>query len=576
VVTITLPPEIRMICRAWVRCEQRPKLGEEAAVLGIEHVIVLALENRSFDHVLGFLPHANPRFDGLRGGGRYENPGWAGGPSVPATPTAKTVIPVGPDHSHEGVLEQLAVRGVGRARRPTNQGFVTSYERKCRGLAAPAFGGVLGPLVNWWIRRQAGGSPAIQNRGPLVMRCQPPGNIPVLGTLALEFAVCTRWFCSVPGETWPNRNFMHAATSDGETNIELRPYTDRTIFEVLEEDHGREWHIYHDDTPQVWAFPRLWDRADRHARWFPLSEFARHVETGLLPTYSFLEPNHRPPLHTLDHAPVIGTPSISNSQHPENDLVSNDAYDDFVPGDTDFARAESLIAGIYEALRARPEVFERSLLVITYDEHGGCYDHVPPPTGVPSPDDPRSQLGRLLAWLVHKKAASFDFTMLGPRVPAVLVSPYVAAGTVDDTVRDHASIPATLRALFAPGAAPLTRRDAWSPPFHTVLNRTQPRRGDQLPDLSAHASGQPGVAAIADHRVAAGDGQVPPYYRDFIAQAEQVRKHLLAVGEPEAAQESRPAPAEKAVDITRLFREAARRHRAELPPGRPARSPSAV
>jgi phospholipase C len=335
-------------------------------------------------------------------------------------------------------------------------------------MASPKFGGLLGSLLNWWTRRKADGGAAIQNRGRLMMRCQSPESVSVLSTLALEFAVCIRWFCSAPGETWPNRNFLHAATSDGETNIEVCPYADRTIFEQLEEDHGREWHIYHDDTPQVWAFPRLWDRGDRHARWFPLEEFARHVETGQLPAYSFLEPNHRPPLHTLDHAPLIGTPDISNSQHSENNLVSNASYDHFVPGDTDFARAEVLIAHIYEALRSRPEVFERSLLVMTYDEHEGFYDHVPPPTGVPSPGNPPGWLGRLIACLIHKKSTSFDFTMLGPRVPAVVVSPYVAAGKVDGTVRDQASAPVPVKrtcrsitAILSP--KPSTSRSICSP-----------------------------------------------------------------------------------------------------------------
>ncbi|MDQ3887076.1 MAG: alkaline phosphatase family protein, partial [Actinomycetota bacterium] len=504
----------------------------------IEHVIVLALENRSFDHMLGFLQHPDPQFDGLRGDGRYENPGWQGGPSVPAEPAAKAVIPVGPDHSYDGVMEQLAIRGIGPARRPTNQGFVTSYERICRGLVSPKFGGLLGPLLNWWAQRKANSHAAIQSRGPLVMHCQPPENVPVISTLALEFAVCTRWFCSVPGETWPNRNFLHAATSDGETNIELRPYTDRTIFELLEEDYGREWHIYHDDTPQVWAFPRLWDRADRHARWFPLEEFARHVETGQLPAYSFLEPNHRPPLHTLDRTPVVGAPGLSNSQHPENNLVSDTSYDNFVPGDTDFARAESLVANIYETLRAHPEVFERSLLLISYDEHGGFYDHVPPPTGIPSPGDPPNLLGRLLSSLMYRKSASFDFTMLGPRVPAVIISPYITAGRVDDTVRDHTSVPATLRALFAPDAAPLTRRDAWSPPFHTVLDRDQPRRGRELPDLSPYVSRRPAevpFAALSAHDEGTREADIPQYYRDFAAQAEYVEEHLRAVGEPEVS-----------------------------------------
>jgi phospholipase C len=536
-------------------------------VVEVEHVIVLALENRSFDHMLGFLQHPDPRFDGLRGDGPYENPGWRGGPSAPAEPAAKAVIPVGPDHSHDGVMEQLAIRGIGPARRPTNQGFVTSYERKCRGLAPPKFGGLLGPLLNWWAQRKANDSTVIENCGPLVMHCQPPENVPVISTLALEFAVCTRWFCAVPGETWPNRNFLHAATSDGETNIELRPYTDRTIFELLEEDYDREWHVYHDDTPQVWVFPRLWDRADRHARWFPLEEFARHVETGQLPAYSFLEPNHRPPLHTLDHAPVIGTPSLSNSQHPENNLVSNTSYEHFVPGDTDFTRAESLIADIYEALRAHPEVFERSLLLITYDEHGGFYDHVPPPTGVPSPGDPPNWLGRLLSGLMYRKSASFDFTMLGPRVPAVVISPYITAGRVDDTVRDHASVPATLRALFASDAAPLTRRDAWSPPFHTLLDRDQPRRGRELPDLSPYVSRRPDVmpfAALSGDDVDAREADIPQYYRDFAAQAEYVKEHLREVGEPEASQKIRSGLVEKAIDVTRVFDEAASRHRDEL------------
>jgi phospholipase C len=543
-------------------------------VADVEHVIVLALENRSFDHLLGFLSHPNPRFDGLGGQGPYENPGWNHGPLVPAAPKGKPVIPVGPDHSHEGVMEQLDFQGIGPARKPTNQGFVRNYERKCRGLTSPQFGGLLGPLLNWWIARKAQDSTAIQNRGPLVMHCQPPENVPVLSTLAREFGICTRWFCSVPGETWPNRNFLHSATSDGETNIEVRFYTDRTIFELLEEDAGQDWHIYHDDTPQAWAFRRLWDTAERHARWFPLSEFTRHVEAGSLPTYSFLEPNHRPPLHTLDHAPVIGNPSISNSQHPENNLVSNESYDTFVPGDTDFARAESLIAEIYEALRAHPDVFERSIFVITHDEHGGFYDHVPPPTNAPNPGDPPSRLGRLIKFVVHKKATNFDFTTLGPRVPAIVISPHVATGKVDDTVRDHASVPATLRALFAPGAAPLTRRDGWSPPFHTMLDLDEPRRGNELPDLSAHVREKPdapSLATIPSSSSAFGEASIPPYYRDFIAQAQQVEEHLLSVDEPEAAQEMPEAPIEKTFDVTRIFSEAANRHRNELAGGRTGR-----
>jgi phospholipase C len=524
----------------------------------IEHVVVLMLENRSFDHLLGYLPHPDPQFDGLLRGGPYTSPGWAGGPPVAASPTGKPVLPVGPDHSHDAVMEQLSVT----AGRPTNQGFVRSYERKGRGLAPPQFGGLLGPLANWLHSRISHPAAPVTGRGRLVMACQPPEHVPALSKLALEFAVCTRWFCSVPGETWPNRNFAHAATSDGLTDIEIRPYTNRTIFELLEEN-GSDWRIYHDDTPQAWAFPALWDTPDRHAKWIPLGHFADHVAAGELAPYTFIEPNHRPPLHTLDHDPLIGQPDVSNSQHPENNLVSNAAYDSYSGlAGTDFARADRLIAYVYEALRARPDLFERTLLLITYDEHGGLYDHVPPPTHVPAPGGRASLIGTVQRLVFGRKAAAFDFTMLGPRVPAVVVSPRVPAGTVDTQTHDHASIPATLRALFAPNAAPLTQRDKWSAPFHRLSSLAQPRT--DLPDLSALAGLGPAAAQAAAPPAGAPAQPrfVPPYYQSFEEQAEEVYRHLEDVGEPEAiAAQPTGSAVDRSAQISRVFADAAHRHR---------------
>jgi phospholipase C len=528
-------------------------------VADIAHVVVLMLENRSYDHMLGYVPHPDPSFDGLLGG-TFTNPGWGRGPAVTASPDAKQVLPVGPDHSHDAVMQQLALRrGV-----PRNRGFVRSYERKGRGLNPPAFGGLLGPVANLARGWFGGGGQAVTGRGPLVMASQPPGNVPVLATLAREFAVCSRWFCSVPGETWPNRNFAHAATSDGQTQIEVRPYTNRTIFELLE-DHGADWRIYYDDTPQIWAFPALWDTPERHAKWFPLDTFTTHVAAGDLAAYTFIEPNHRPPLHTLDHTPVIGAPGLSNSQHPENNLVSNDAYDTFtLTGESDFTRGEHLVATVYEALRARPDVFEKTLLLVTYDEHGGLYDHVPPPTDVPSPGGPLSGVGRVQRFLLYRKCAAFDFTMLGPRVPAVVISPRIRAGTVDVQAHDHASIPATLRALFAPHARPLTERDNWAAPFHEL--GTLPKARTDLPDLSAHttrltsaiSAPRTALAAAADTEPAA----VPAYYEPFLAQAAQVQQHLAAVGEPEVAAPVTGPPVARGAEVTREFAAAADRHRA--------------
>lgn len=531
----------------------------------IEHVVVLCLENRSFDHMLGFLEHPAEDFDGCLRGGAFDNPGWDGQSRVRATPEAKRVLPFGPDHSHDAVMQQLAVTGRGIERRATNQGFVKSYERKARGLAPAELGGILGPVLSWWQKRKQAGMPTATGRGPLVMLCQPPGQVPVLSQLALDFAVCDRWFCSVPGETWPNRNFLHAATSNGETDIEIRAYTDCTIFELLE-DNDATWRIYHDDTPQVWAFPALWNTPKRHGNWYPFDRFAEHVARGDLPNYSFIEPNHRPPLHTLDHNPDLGgILGLSNSQHPENNLVSNDAYDtcDAARG-TDFARGEGLIASIYEALRGNPGLFAKTMLVITYDEHGGLYDHCPPPSA-PSPGGGRGLLGRILHAIWHRKVHRFDFRRLGPRVPAVIVSPLIDAGTVDHRERDHASVPATLRALFAPHAKPLTRRDAWAPPFHDVAQRQSPRT--DLPDLSAYLPAGPPTSAAATavppRGAAASDVMpgYPAYYRDFIKQSDEVRKKLRRVKEPEMSAVVASAGIERAAQTSRAFEEAAHRHR---------------
>jgi phospholipase C len=540
-----------------------------------EHVIVLALENRSFDQLLGYLPHPDPSFDGLRGPGPYANPGWDNGPPVPASPTGKSFLPVDPDHSHDAVMEQLGVKTEGDT--PNNQGFVTSYERKGRGLAQPQFEGLLAPLINWWNSRKPPAK-AITDRGPLIMQCQDPANVPVLSTLALQYGVCTRWFCSVPGETWPNRNFLHAATSDGETDIDPRFYDNPTIFELVEKA-GKTWHIYYDDTPQVWAFSELWEEDSRRANWFEFPEFAKHVANDGLPSYSFIEPNHRPPLHTIDNEALLGgTPGAGNSQHPGNNLVSNDKYDTFVPtGPTDFTRAENLIATIYEALRTNPAVFEKTVLLVTYDEHGGFYDHVPPPTDATPVGEKKNILTDFMHLLYRRKSAKFGFTMLGPRVPAVVISPFVNAGTIDTIVRDHSAVPATVRQIFAPNEQPLTARDAAATPFTTLLNRDQPRR-DDLPDLSAHAvsaapaAPQPAGAAPAVGPAAFAAGPTPPsltpdgpaYYQDLVQLSDMVRTQLKKKGVVDAHGADTLPPIARAAKTTDAFTASAS---AARPPG---------
>jgi phospholipase C len=255
-----------------------------------------------------------------------------------------------------------------------------------------------------------------------IMRCFPESEVPVLGFLAKQFAVLVNWHAAVPGETWPNRQFAHAATSHGTANIEVGYYEDVTIFERLG-DAGQRWEIYHDGVAQVWAYPKLWLTGVDH--FHDMDQLFRDIDRGTLPAYAFVEPNHG-----------YGR-GEGNSQHPGNNTTRGDS----------FTAGEALMARIYNALVANPELFAQTLFLITYDEHGGFFDHVPP-RPVTAPDG-----------IVDAKTG-FDFSLSGVRVPAVAISPLIPAGTVDRTFYEHSTIPATVRRQFAPGAEPLTRRDA--------------------------------------------------------------------------------------------------------------------
>lgn len=311
-------------------------------------------------------------------------------------------------------------------------------------------------------KREAKPPPVAPDQAAQIMRCMKPmEQLPALATLARSFALCTRWHCSVPGATWPNRNFAHAGTSDGTVDIEVGFYTNPTVFHRLSEA-GRSWRIYRDpdSLAQVMAFEWLSDDA-RIGNWRTLDDFADDVQHGRLPAYSFIEPCHDGPL--------------SNSQHPgNNDANSRPAGH----GLWDFQRGENLLIEIYEALRANPDLFAKTVLLVTYDEHGGLYDHVAPPTDAIAPEPfgrpPRSWMPRLIGWFVEQPRSRFPFNALGPRVPTVIVSPRIAQQW-DDTCYDHSAIPRTVRKLFAPGTAPLSAREDASPTFDRLVTLAQPR-----------------------------------------------------------------------------------------------------
>jgi phospholipase C len=372
----------------------------------VKHVFVLMLENRSYDHMLGFadirgtdaatgLPTTA---DGLTGeefnciaDRRFKVK--RGAPDVTADP----------GHNFSAVLEQLC--GV-YARYPSggpypevnNTGFVTNLANE-KHLAD---GGI----------EQAGE----------VMRCFTPEQVPILTTLAREFAVCDRWFCSMPGPTEPNRMFLHAASSgkfdDSPTSLEVVEastnhfggfeFEGGTIFEALK-NAGIKWRIYAgDDFPVV-------GELDGISNTFDVREFEDFAEDLRDPDFDaafiHIEPDYFGGLLNT------GDFSKGNSQHPDGGV----------------AAGERLIKATYEAIRNSPH-WESSMLIVTYDEHGGFYDHV-----APGPAAASGSKGRKHGFL---------FDQLGPRVPTVVISPLIPKGTVEHRLLEHCSVIATVMDLF--------------------------------------------------------------------------------------------------------------------------------
>jgi phospholipase C len=365
----------------------------------IEHVVVLMLENRSCDHMLGFLRSPTYAIDGLTGTEWNPRDPAHIDPSqkVTVSSDAGFILSYDPGHAFHDVNLQLFDNPVGPP--PTslpNAGFIISYSQQ--------------PHV----------TPTIADT---IMKCMAPTTIPVLTTLASEFAVCDAWFSSVPGPTWPNRFFVHAATSKGYIdNSYFRNYDMPTIFENLAAA-GRTWRDYYHDFSQTWALQRLQTDTNK-ANFYSFGQFKNDAEQEQLPNYSFIEPKY------------FSFFGEANDEHPPHDIRAG----------------EALIAEVYNSIRNSPS-WERTMLVILHDEHGGLYDHVLPPAATP-PDSYTSQ---------------FSFDRYGVRVPAVLVSPFIPKATIDHRTFDHTSIPATLKQIFGLPSF-LTQREAAAQTFEDVAS----------------------------------------------------------------------------------------------------------
>jgi phospholipase C len=271
------------------------------------------------------------------------------------------------------------------------------------------------------------------------MKCFRSGRLPALTTLAQEFAVCDRWFASVPGPTLPNRAFAYGATSQGRVNMSPNYLSLKTIFERLTE-HGVSSKIYFTDWTFALGVKHIGiDNPTKYFRFY--DDFESDCKKNKLPAYSFIEPRY----YDLQRQ---GVTRPASDQHPDHNVFNG----------------EKLIKQVYDAVKKNKDTWESTILVITYDEHGGLFDHVKPPSAVP-PGDAESQ------------TPPFKFDRLGVRVPAVIVSPYIPKGTIVHDVFDHTSIIATARKLFLADKPNtwLTERDRNANTFEGVLTLTTAR-----------------------------------------------------------------------------------------------------
>ena len=322
---------------------------------GLDHVVVVTMENRSFDHLLGWLPGA----DGKQAGLTYLDKRGIAHATHPLATDFQGCGFADPDHSYSGSR--------------------TAYDRsRCDG----------------WLRAGKNDDYCI---GYYVQT-----DLPFLGRAAPAWTVCDRYFASILGPTMPNRMYLHCGRTDRTTDLPV-PSGLRTVWDVLRE-HGISGRYYR----RNFSFLALWgSRYSRITRSW--ADFRRDCRTGKLPAVAYVDP-----AYTL---PVLG---IGTDYHPPSDIRAGEWF----------------LSQVYSAVTSSP-AWPRTLLVITFDEWGGFFEHVPPQ---------------------HAPDTNPLHSLRGFRVPTVLVSPFARRGHVDHGVYDHTSILKLIEWRW--GLPPLATRDA--------------------------------------------------------------------------------------------------------------------
>jgi phospholipase C len=449
-----------------------------------EHVVVLMLENRSFDNLLGYLYPSGQKFEGVDGMDLSNPipPEWRFGAvtKVPVTRITDinfaTFCPPYPDpgEDYPHVNTQLFNTPGSRPYNqwpynlpspvpiPKMEGFVTDYIQNFKNEFPSGYHPPLEQFYNIY---------------KYVMQSYDPANLSVLSGLAREFAVFDHWFCSVPSETICNRNFWHAGTSWGHV-INPGPADDpddednrlNTYFWLWDTDGdtlfsrmspGIGWKIYSDNriplskteslslpvTPLLHLFNFL-PMLDHPDAFKTLEDFKNHCANGNLPAYSFIEPNFFNP---------------HNDMHPSTPTELIDGGPQKI---SPVLLGEALVCEVYNAIFTSPlsRYWDNTLLIITFDEHGGCYDHVIPPGyyGENKIDPVEIATPPDLSFL--HKGDGFDFKRLGLRVPMIMVSPYIKKNTIINKPMSHTSFLRTMREKW--GLSLFSAREDASPCFN--------------------------------------------------------------------------------------------------------------
>ncbi|MEG3085643.1 alkaline phosphatase family protein [Sphingomonas sp. PB2P12] len=360
------------------------------AVKDIDTIVYVMLENRSFDHMLGYLSLDETArglpVDGLRSDKGWQWP-WANlarGAEYPIRRIrASQPIEEDPPHGRDAIGAQIdtAPRGPGQDRMG---GFVDTYIRAHKHLADP--GVVMGHYV--------------------------AEDVPTFDFLARNFCVCDRWFTPLPLGTQANRLMAMSGTSRVVDNVTGLP-DQQLVYDWLEE-RGVPWRVYVSGgfTPffimmRRWALKIVGSIATGRGPFRRFSGFRRDWQSvDPMPSVIFIEPEYA-------DAPM----SNPNDDHPP----------------TPISKGQDFVRQIYDIVSSNPDRWARTLMIVTYDEHGGFFDHVPPPD-------------------LETTVGDVTFRTLGPRVPALLVSPHVGEGAVFSEQLDHTSVLELIAERFGGGS----------------------------------------------------------------------------------------------------------------------------